>query len=191
MEISEKLDIFFEAAMEAANRQSEEIREEQAAACRQEIRDYEKSRLAGQRTREKAMELRVKKEANRRISECAMRQKRICHEAVEEKKELLFAMVEEKLKQYCDSREYEKVLTEQIVRARDFAKGEEIRICLSCTDRERKERLEQETGVTLEVDEENFIGGIRAVIAAKNILIDETFAGKLRQEKEHYSLWAG
>ena len=116
-----------------------------------------------------------------------MLQKRILHEAVEAKKEALFAVVEEKLKDYCGSREYEAFLVRHIQEAKAFAKGEEIVIYLAPTDRAKKERLEQETGVSLEVSEENFIGGIRAVIAAKNILIDESFAGRLRQEKDNYS----
>lgn len=187
MEISEKLDIFFEAAIEAANKQSAEILEEQKEAYQQAVEDYEKSKLSGRKMRERAMEARVKKEANRRVSEQAMLQKRACHEAVEQKKEALFAMVEEKLKNYCGSREYEDNLIRRIKQAKAFAKGEEIRIYLAPTDRAKKERLERETGVSLEVSEENFIGGIRAVIAAKNILIDETFAGRLRHEKDHYS----
>lgn len=187
MEINEKLDIFFEAAIAAANKQSAEILEEQKEAYQQAIGDYEKSKLAGQKTRERAMEAQIRKEANRRVSEQAMLQKRILHEAVEAKKEALFAVVEEKLKDYCGSREYEAFLVRHIQEAKAFAKGEEIVIYLAPTDRAKKERLEQETGVSLEVSEENFIGGIRAVIAAKNILIDESFAGRLRQEKDNYS----
>ena len=44
MEINEKLDIFFEAAIAAANKQSEEILEEQKHTYQQAMEEYEKSK---------------------------------------------------------------------------------------------------------------------------------------------------
>ena len=84
-------------------------------------------------------------------------------------------------------RQWKRKKKPYIKQAKAFAKGEEIVIYLAPTDIAKKERLERETGISLEVSEENFIGGIRAVIAAKNILIDESFAGRLCQEKDNYS----
>lgn len=187
MEINEKLDIFFEAAIAAANKQSEEMIEEQKEAYQQAIGDYEKSRQAGQKTRERAMEAKIKKEANRRVSEQAVLQKRAYHAALEEKKAELFAMVEKKLKDYRNTKEYEDFLIHHIKNAKAFAKGEDIVIYLAPSDEAKKAKLEQETGIPLEVSGEDFGGGIRAVIASKNILIDESFAGRLRQERDNYS----
>lgn len=187
MEINEKLDIFFEAAIEAANKQSEKILEEQKESYQQAIEEYEKSKKAEQKARESVMEAKIKKEANRRVSEQAMLQKRAYHAAVEKKKEELFAEVEKKLKDYCNTGEYEEFLIRHIKNAKAFAKDEDIVIYIAPLDAARKEELEQKTNISLEISEEDFGGGIRAVIAAKNILIDESFAGRLRQERDNYS----
>ena len=187
MEINEKLDIFFEAAIAAANKQSEEILEEQKHTYQQAIEDYEKNKKAGWQVRERAVEAKLRKEANRRLSEQATLQKRAYYGVVEQKKEELFALVEEKIKGYRDTDAYEELLVHYIEEAKTFANGENITIYLTPSDAEKQERLEQKTGVLLTVSEEEFVGGIRAVIASKNVLIDETFGSRLRQERENYS----
>ncbi|MDD6306439.1 MAG: hypothetical protein PUA75_05760 [Clostridiales bacterium] len=187
MEINEKLDIFFEAAIAAANKQSEEILEEQKHTYQQAMEEYEKSKKAGWQARERALEAKLKKEANRRLSEQATLQKRTYYGVVEQKTEELFTLVEEKIKAYRNTDEYEALLVHYIEKAKAFAKGESITIYLTPSDAEKKERLEQKTGMVLTIGEEEFIGGIRAVIASKNVLIDESFGSRLKQERENYS----
>lgn len=187
MEINEKLDIFFEAAIAAANKQSEEILEEQKHTYQQAIEDYEKSKKTGWQARERVIEAKLKKEANRRLSEQATLQKRIYYSVVEQKKKELFALVEEKIKAYRNTQEYETLLIHYIEKVKEFAKGESVTIYLTPSDAEKKEYLEQKTGMPLTMSEEEFIGGIRAVIASKNILIDESFESRLKQERENYS----
>lgn len=189
MEINEKLDIFYEAAIAAANKQSEEILEEQKRTYQQAIETYERNKQEEQKLWERAMEAKIKKEANRSISEQMLQQKRIYHAAEEAKKEELFAIVEEKLRAFRNTRQYEEFLIHHIRQAEAYGRGEEAVICLSPSDAGKKAVLEQETGVELTLSEEEFYGGIRAVFPGKHMLMDESFAGRLRQEREGYT-WA-
>ena len=70
---------------------------------------------------------------------------------------------------------YETLLKEQIRKARDFAQGEEIHIYIDPADQEKQNLLSMETGCDIRVSQYPFSGGTRAVIASKNILIDNSF----------------
>ena len=67
--------------------------------------------------------------------------------------------------------EYQDYLCRRIREAKDFAEDDEILIFLSSNDKELLDSLTARTGCPLQVSSENFLGGIRAEIPAKNILI--------------------
>lgn len=187
MEINEKLDIFFRAAIATAEEQSGELLENDKRAYLEELEDYEKTKQDGQQTRERVAEEKVKKEVNRAISEQIVALKKEYHKAQEERKEELFSIVERKLSDYRKTDDYRRFLEEKIKEALVFAKGAEMILYIDPADSELKESLEQETGCVITVSREIFGGGIRAVIRSKNVLIDESFAGRLKVEKESYS----
>ena len=54
-----------------------------------------------------------------------------------------------------------------------------------------KESIEAETGISIQLSEEPFMGGMRAVIPAKNILIDQTFLTMFESEKEEFNFDGG
>lgn len=187
MEINEKIEIFFEAAIATANKQSEEILEEQKKTYQETLKKYEKSKLAGQNTRIRIAEAKVVKDVNRTVSEQAVLLKKEYHDCAKEKKEELFSIVEKKLADYQKTEDYRKLLAEMINKAKKFANGAAMTIYINPTDSEIKEALEQECGCELTISKEDFMGGIRAVIREKNVLIEESFANRVKQEKETYS----
>ena len=69
MEINKKLDIFYEAAIAAAERQSSDILEEQKKLCRESLEEYGKSRQAAEELGGRIAADKIKKEINRSISE--------------------------------------------------------------------------------------------------------------------------
>ena len=141
-----------------------------------------------QETSERIAEAKIQKEWNRKVSEQAMLQKKRYHEIAEQKKKILFAEAEEKLKEYQKTEEYKEYLTEKILEAKKFARKEQVIIYLNPTDEEWKVELEQKTGCELTISHLDFEGGIRAVIRSKNVLIDESFSTRLEQVREEYSL---
>ena len=54
-------------------------------------------------------------------------------------------------------------------------------IYINPTDADKKEYLEEHTGMALTVSKEDFIGGVRAVIQEKNILIDHAIENEYRK----------
>lgn len=191
MEIGEKLDIFYRAAVETAREQGEAIAAESKRSCSEQLLDYENHRKKQQETRERIAAERVRKEVNREASAILLEQKREYYSAQEQKKELLFARVEEKLAAYRKTDAYVSLLSAKIKKAVEFAGGEKLTAYLDPEDEELLPRLlaaqEECPNCTVAVGNERFGGGIRAAIPAKNILLDEAFGSRLSEEREKFS----
>lgn len=191
MEISEKLDIFYRAAVETAREQGEAITAESKRSCDEQLSDYENYKRQQQETRERIVAERVRKEVNREVSAILMEQKREYHSAQEQKKEMLFARVEEKLADYRKTDAYVSLLAGKLRKAVEFADGEELTVYLDAEDAALLPQLravsEESGNCTVTVGSEKFGGGIRAAIPAKNVLLDEAFGSRLSEEREKFS----
>lgn len=187
MDNNEKLELFHKAVLETAGQKSAALLEEYKKNYDENIRAYEEKKIREQATLERIEEEKVRKEINREVSEQSLLFKKEYHALTEQKKEILFARVEQLLKEYQESEEYKDYLEKKIKAAAAFARGEAVTIYLNGTDEKLKEELEQRTGCTLTISQMEFMGGIRAVIRSKNILIDESFSSRIRNEKENYS----
>ncbi len=188
MEINEKLDIFNRATIQAAEGQSREMLEEQERLYREMLTEYEKRKQEEQQTKTRDAMARVRREINRAVSGQMMEEKKNFHAKQEEQKAELFAMVEEHIRAFRGTEAYIRLLEEKIGTARDFAGGEELTVYLDPEDEPLRGRLERETACVLTPAEKPFGGGIRAVIPAKNMLLDESFSEKLERERELFSL---
>lgn len=189
MEISEKLDIFYRAALDVAREQSTAIQEEYRNTYENALTAYEKEKNAGFCTRERIQEEKIRKEVNRATSAQLMQLKKDYHEMEQQRKAELFSLVEQKLFAYRKTKAYRENLSDKIRKAKALAGEEEIKIYLDSADASLQAELQVETGCELLVSDEAFGGGIRAVIPAKNILLDEAFDSRFSEEREQFS-WA-
>lgn len=221
MEINEKLDIFYQAAIDAAREQSMAIQEEYRNAYEDALAAYEKEKQINFRTRERILEEKIRKEVNRATSDQLIQLKKDYHEKEEQRKAELFSMVAEKLAAYRKTKAYLEYILNKIREAQDMAAGAAVKIYLDREDAalvtELRAKLELEPEVKqkvnptaelelearqktapaagmesemhceLLVSEEFFGGGIRAVIPAKNVLLDESFGSRFSQEQEKFS----
>ena len=68
---------------------------------------------------------------------------------------------------------------------------DEVEISLSLEDAALLPTISQHTGITPLLSETSFLGGIRAVIPKKNILIDYTLLTSFQNEKESFNFDGG
>lgn len=87
--------------------------------------------------------------------------------------------------------EYQDLLVQYIEKAARFAGGESMTIYINPTDAHRKDYLEEHTGMRLTVSKEDFVGGVRAVVHDRNILIDHAFKGALESEYQKFMFKGG
>ena len=183
MKIKEKMEVFRKFAIEVASGESEASLQEFQSACDRKLEAFRKNRQIEMEHKFQAEEAKIRREANHEISKEVLAQKRMVDSCKREWKERLMGRVRELLAEYQKTEAYQHYLAAKIRMAKEVAGEEEAIFYINPSDEGRKAGLEAETGVPLVVSAVDFGGGIRAVIRARNILVDESFATKLEQEE--------
>ena len=140
---------------------------------------------------EDALRQLAKQQLNMAMSKAQLELKREISATQFELKKELFQEVEEKLNDYMQTPQYQALLVTYIEKAARFADGKEMTIYLNPSDARWKDYLEEHTGMKLTISKEDFIGGVRAVIHERNILVDYAFKGALENESQKFSFKGG
>ena len=191
MTTEEKLQHFYDVSMESAREEAQKALEEYRRALDDMFEEHKKEK-------EKSVELRLKLETenakraiNKALSAEQLHIKRKLSKKQQELREKIFIDLQAKLEIFRKSSDYPQWLEEKIKEAQNIADSDEIQIYLSKIDENLKESIEAETGISIQLSEEPFMGGMRAVIPAKNILIDQTFLTMFESEKEEFNFDGG
>ena len=142
-------------------------------------------------TRVKAEQVNAKQQLNMAMSKAQLELKRELGKTQNQLKVELFQEVEELVQNYMKTEEYKHLLVAYINKAAAFADGAAMTIYINPTDEDKKEYLEEHTGMALTVSKEDFIGGVRAVIKERNILIDRAFKGAIENEYREFIFRGG
>ena len=133
---------------------------------------------------------RIRRKASKEYTMEQLHIRRKINHKQEELKGKLLIEINELLKNFFDTEEYKALLVKQIESAIKVARGENIDIYIDAKDECLKAELERKTGMELIVDGRTFLGGIKAAIPKKNILIDNSFESKLDDWVESYLIKA-
>ena len=132
-----------------------------------------------------------RQEINKALSAEQLTIKRDWTRKQNELKEKIFSEVKGLLESFTKTPEYENYLTAKIKEALDFAGNDEITIYLSPEDSSLAEKLQHTTGTAIQLAKDSFLGGIRATIPQKNILIDHSFAGNFEAAYKEFKFDGG
>ena len=179
MTIEEKLKHFYDTSVEEARRQAEKDVQEHKDSLDAALEEHKKMSLGNAASSRKAEIANAKREINKALSAEQLHIRRDWTARQSRLKEKLFAEVREQILKFMESSRYEEYLCTKIEEAVCFAEHDEIQIYLSSSDKSKANDLAQKTGTPLQVSKEDFIGGIRAEIPHKNILIDNSFSANL------------
>jgi len=189
--VEEKLQSFYDSSIDSAQSQARAMIEEHKAAL-DKIFDEHKETMQRQAAAElKAEKEKSKRELNKRLSAEQLGIKRTLSKKETELKNKLFREVSDKLQNFMDSQEYPVYLERKIREACTFAGSDPLVIYINSSDAQLRDQLEQKTGTKLTISEEDFKGGIRAVIKEKHILIDDSFITLLSDEKDSFIFHGG
>lgn len=188
MTLEEKLHLFSDSAIANATEKSNMIMEEYKKNLEKSLEEYKIStKQKAEATFQSEMQKLIQ-EKNRKLSVENTQFKRELIEKTASLKESLFSDVQKKLEEYMQTDAYIQLLEQQISSLVATHGTNHVHIYLNVTDLDKKAALEAKTNTSLLIDETNFIGGIKAVIEDKNILIDSSFLTKLEEQKEAFSL---
>ena len=191
MTTEEKLQHFYDVSMESAREEAQKALEEYRRALDDMFEEHKKEKEKSAELRLKLETENAKREINKALSAEQLHIKRKLSKKQQELREKIFIDLQAKLEIFRKSSDYPKWLEEKIKEAQNIADSDEIQIYLSKIDENLKESIEAETGIFIQLSEEPFMGGMRAVIPAKNILIDQTFLTMFESEKEEFNFDGG
>ena len=188
MTLDEKLEQFYQAAIESATNQNLQIIEEYKKSLQVIYDNYKNEVLKKIENAYQEESERLLREKNRELSKEAVKLKQKVSEKTSELIGKLFQEVLKKLTEFKSTPEYFDLLCKQIREAFEFAGGNSMTIYLTSADSNLKSSLETALNTTLTVSTEEFVGGIKAFIQDKNILIDNSFASRIEELKSKFSL---
>lgn len=190
MKTEEKLQHFYDLSIASAQEDAKKLIDNQQNALDQLFAEHVEMKHRQAESELKAECDKLKRDFNKEVSSEQLLIKRNISEVQENLNEQLFLEVTEKLQRFKQTPEYEEMLFAQIKEAIDFGADDEMVIYIDPSDEcyaaSLTERL-KDTGIVPTISKESFIGGIRAVIRSKNILIDNSFLTLLEDEKEKFT----
>lgn len=187
----EKLLHFQEFTMADAREQCNRLLDEYTASLEAVFEEHKQEKLRQSELIIKTETEGLERNKNKELSKQHLHIRRKITRKQNELKEKLFLEVKDLLLDYMKTADYENLLLTQIKEAVSFAKGQEMIIYIDPADASKQSDLESKTGAKLTVSEYSFLGGTRAIISARNILIDNSFESKLAERKENYTFDGG
>lgn len=191
MTIEEKMAHLQEAAMEEARAQANAIIKQHESTLKGILDQHISEAKKQSEMRIKTEKISARQQQNMAMSKAQLELKREYGMRQKELKKELFKEAEQKIQDFMKTEEYKKLLTAYIEKAARFANGEELTIYINPTDADKKEYLEEHTGMKLTISREDFVGGVRAVIHGRNVLIDHAYKGALEQEYQAFVFRGG
>ena len=191
MTTEEKLQHFYEVSMDTAREEATKVLDEYKAALETEMERHKQEKQAASESQFKIDSDNAAREINKALSAEHLHIKRKLSKKQQKLKESIFAEVEELLDDFSKKPEYTDWLEDKIKQSFEIAENDSVQIYLTAKDSAKAEELTKRTGITPLISETDFLGGIRAVIPEKNILIDNTFLTAFENEKERFNFDGG
>ncbi|MDD3140011.1 MAG: V-type ATP synthase subunit E [Lachnospiraceae bacterium] len=191
MTLEEKIEHLQSASMELARSEGNNILADHKAALDQIFEDHKTVALRQAELSVKAETNNGKQQINKAMAKSQTDLKRDQGNSQTKLKSKLFDRVRVLLGEFMNTPEYEDVLVKYILQAKHFAGEERMTVYINPSDEALKETLEAKTGVTLTISKEDFMGGARAVIHERNILIDHSFLAALDTEYDKFLFSGG
>ncbi|MBQ4069633.1 MAG: V-type ATP synthase subunit E [Lachnospiraceae bacterium] len=186
MTIEEKLDYFMKVSVNDSYEKSQIMFNEYKAGIDKAFEHHKAEALVlaetYMRTEKTAMKRNLYKDFSKQQNDI----RRQLTNKQEELKERLFSEVVEALEKYKKTDDYNKLLVKYIKDSLHIAGDNEIEIFIDPKDSDKLEYLTKETGVQIKADKQSFMGGMKAIIPSKNIIIDNSFESKLELKKENF-----
>ncbi len=191
MTTEEKLQHFYEVSMDTAREEATKVLSEYKTALETEMERHKQEKQAASENQFKIATDNAAREINKALSAEHLHIKRKLSKKQQQLKESIFAEVEDLLEDFSQKPEYTDWLEVKIKQSLEIAENDSIQIYLTAKDSAKAEELTKRTGITPLISETDFLGGIRAVIPEKNILIDNTFLTAFENEKERFNFDGG
>lgn len=191
MTTEEKLKHFYAVSMDSAREEARKALSEYRENLEKEFQEHKALKQEAAQHQFKIESENAARQINKALSTEHLHIKREISKKQQELREKLFGEVREMLEAFTRTEAYVQWNADQIREALKIAGTDQVQIYLTPSDEPLLERLSKETGAALLISDTPFLGGIRAVIPGKNILIDNTLLTLFEAEKENFNFDGG
>ncbi len=191
MTTEEKLKHFYAVSMDSAREEARKALSEYRENLEKEFQEHKALKQEAAQHQFKIESENAARQINKALSAEHLHIKREISKKQQELREKLFGEVREMLEAFTRTEAYVQWNADQIREALKIAGTDQVQIYLTPSDGPLLERLSKETGAALLISDTPFVGGIRAVIPGKNILIDNTLLTLFEAEKENFNFDGG
>ena len=191
MTVEEKLKHFQDICMSDARDRSAKMLDDYINDLDKTFEEHKKDARHRAEMQVTAETEKLEREINKRVSIAQIDLRREAGKKQEELKDKLFVELRDKLANFMETREYQTLLENQVKKAKEFAGDEELIIYMDPSDEDKLKRIAMHWSTEIRVSEYSFIGGTRAVIPAKHILIDNSFSTKLEEARREFKFELG
>ena len=187
MTTEEKLERFQNFCMEDARVRSARMLDEYTAALEADFAEHQTDARRRADMQLKTESEKIKREANKTLSIEQINLKRRLGRCQEELKDMLFVELRDMLANFMETSDYLTLLEKEIKEAKEVAGNDALILYMDPADADKINRLSLDHQADIRVSDYSFLGGIRAVIPSKNILIDNSFQAKLAEARSSFN----
>ena len=191
MTTEEKLQHFYDASIESAQKDAQNLKDEHKKSLEKMFLEHKTAREQEINQRILAESRILKREINKTVSAKQLEYRRILSSKTEEFEDAIFEEVEKKLMAFKSTPDYLEFLCRHVEEALKFASDDDLTIYIDPSDKDLLSTLKDRCGRTPLVSKDSWMGGMRAVIRSKNILIDYSFTTLLRDAREKFIFTGG
>lgn len=185
MNVRDKLDVFSRLVMNEAEEKRGDILAEVADAFKTACDEAERKARKGAEEAVRKERYKIEQMKNRELIAAEAEAKKRLIEMRSLLLERLRGGVEQKLRQFAASGEYEAFLMETVKRCAE--QYGHIQVRLMERDMVFAEKIRAETGVDVAQAAEDYIGGFKAVVQGGRALLDQSFASRLDAEMKDFN----
>ena len=179
---------FKNVSLEDASKKSNEILTNYKKSLDEQFEKHKLEYTASSKALEEAKINAVKLEAKRALAKAQAELKREVSKHHKEIKSYVFSEVNKKLDEFKKTSDYQSMIVSQINSVMKEFDGDFIQFLIDKSDEELLDKLKKETGANIEIATGSFVGGTKAIIESRNILVDNSFKTKLSEEEENFTI---
>lgn len=191
MNLENKMEHLRRTTMEEARAEGNAIIENYREALNKAFEEHKKEALQQSQALIKAETINARQQINRALAKSQTDLKRSLGKVSFELKDKLFKEIFGFVDDFMKSRQYDDYLIKCIRHAAAFAGNDPVTIYINPSDEKKKSYLEEKSGASLTVSTEDFIGGVRAVVRSRNVLIEHSFKTALQDEYDTFVFSGG
>lgn len=191
MTIEEKLEHFQTLCFQDSRERSERMLNDYTDSLRKILEEHKRDARRQADMQVAAETETIKREINKELSLEQINIKREFSVKQEDLKKMLMTELRNRLALFMESQDYVRLLEKQVKKAQEFAAGAPITIYMDPCDADKVNRIALHTGAELTLSQYSFLGGTRAVIPSRNILIDNSFQSKLEEAEANFQFRLG